>query len=208
VKRRILKAGALGGCLLIGVLALVQHFPVGQFESSSSQPSQPAPGIAPRDLIVASTSGQRLASFFAGLKPNPEFTEAKLLAYKRQRSVAGCSSESRRGYFSSLFAFLNGGTVHAEPYCYSLDCSGSGWANTYPLCSEPYCSGTYPSVTTGGQPNMGQRQTGGQSCSPNPAYPGVNCPCDTVACSTCETCQDDCGCPAGRALRRRLLPTL
>jgi hypothetical protein len=134
-------------------------------------------------VTVKTNAGERLASFFQDLRPDPRYTLKKLMEAETQRkSIAQCRSQAKPGLWGRFSNWLER-TVYAQgtgPNCGQTACQGGGFSSGFTSCVQPNCSGVYSNPTPfTGPPNSGTRLNGTVGCNGGSSA----CECNIALCT-------------------------
>jgi len=157
--------------------------------ASTARPPRILGVSKPVKSALLDASGETLASFFEGIRPDPSFSPERLAAERRQRhSNATCGSAKRLGVLDTVFGvFVKTAQAAGDPCSDAFICTGSfitdGAASA---CPGPPCQGTHANIEWGLGPWYSGGWVTGPSCGP--LWPdGSPCDggCDQAACPRC-----------------------
>lgn len=141
-----------------------------------------APGISivnKREMLVHTSSGQRLNSFFQGLEPNPELAATIL----RIQSRSSCQKEPGKLVKLGRLLGLGPSVVYAQIDCSNGDHGCTQVCRSYASvdnCSYNCPSGVFYNIYPSGDPSVGAL-TDGLACEETPG-----CNCNYYTCTPCS----------------------
>ena len=137
----------------------------------------------PARIVVVSSSGQRIATLFEGLQPNPAYSLSRILAVNDQ--IRRCGSTNSRAEPGMLGRVFGGSVVYAQASCDPSDaCLGNHWVDRSANCNTGgSCSGSYNTTWHDPYQNDGRGFY----------YTGANCESIPQCGCVSETCENGFG---------------